>query len=152
MSTKLEPTSLIEERLAFLLGQLADGGSLAPKLLGVDLELLVRELCDQVLHFEPMHDAFPAEVLADPPLLEGALRVLEQIATSSCERHSDAPQNALAKYALDYLIIPLTRYRELPDLWPRARLAAERLCDTLALSNEVELGSPFVSRAGGGRD
>jgi hypothetical protein len=131
-----ETMSLIGERVAFVLAQLAGSGDLGFEglFLWTDLEQLARETCSEVLRLKPFDTAFAVEVLADPPLLEGALRVLEQIATPSCERHHAALMHT---YVLDYLIIPLTRYRSLPDLWPRARVAAERLCDALALSDHL---------------
>jgi hypothetical protein len=139
-----ENLSLIEERLGFELARLADCDTLftdkldaaGPLLAISEFELLARQTCDEILRFHAMDQAFKEEVLADESLLEGALRVIEQITTASSEGHRRA-LHAMADWALDFLLTPLTLYRPLRDLWPRAKRAAERLCDELSSSDKV---------------
>ena len=133
-----ENLSLIGERLDFVLASWAKSpttvdsfGPTPP----TELELLARDVC-QLLKFKPGDEALSSEVIGDLPTLALALRTLEQIVKPSSEGHQLALY-ANELYALDFLIIPLTLYRTVPDMWLRARQAAEDLCTALASSSGV---------------
>jgi hypothetical protein len=146
---------LLEERLTFILEQTpgvftTDFGHVGLALRITDTELLVRELCNEVLGVA--HSAtqrLSPDALADSDLLRRALAIFERIIVHS-QTHRGWPLLALGEFAFEFVVHPLCLYHRSPDFWPRSQVLLRAAFGILSLEPrwraEVPCHRRFIER------
>ena len=152
--------SLIEERLTFILEQAPAGafttdfGHVGPALRITDTELLVRELCKDVLGV--VHSGtfrLSPDALDDIDLLRRALAIFERIVVHS-QTHRGWPLLALDEWAFEFVVHPLCLYHQSPNLWPQAQVLLQATLGVLEQDPrrraEVPCHRQFIERLAAG--
>ena len=129
-----EKMSLLKERLDYL-AEIA--GISYPRELGAagvvhrisEWEVLLREICSEVLGFSTNDRQFAQEITINILLLRRVLDAFHRI-VQRC-RSDSATRTAMEKWLLDFMIIPLMLYRDFSGLWPKARQIILDVCDVL---------------------
>jgi TIR domain len=140
--SRKERLTLLEERLQYLLAHPEIPGyddtlGVAGALLGIrETEIVVRELCSDVLGFRPSDAAFPHDVMERPDLLKRTVGCFARI-VESAKQHDGWPVKRWEEWALDFIIMPLSIILGAGILRPETKDTLLGACDVLERSDKI---------------
>ncbi len=141
--TRGERMKLLEERLDYILEQPAHAGLVdtlgaVGVVLGItETEVVVRELCSEILNYQPRDDQLSIDLVRDTDLLRRAIDFFGSINQHS-RAHDGQPLLEFDEWALDFVIKPLSIIHSASDaLRSYAAGAFSDACEVLERSEKV---------------